>query len=287
MIDLTGMFQQLWERRWWLVLAALFGVSMAGVVGLAMTPVYRATVVLIPARGDSAGLEASMGSLPGSLGSLVGMSGLLNGAAEQRIEEALAVLRSRLFTERFIEEQSLVADLLSRRDGFPSTRWLRQGGRPPTAAEAVRVFNETVRIVSQDRKTNFVTLHIDWTDRERAAALANAQVDMLNSEMRSRAIAKIDATLRHLQQELVNTDVVETRNAINRLVQAQINQRMLADVTPDYSFRVVSEAMVPDWEDRIRPRLAYLMVVGGIAGAAIGILAALFAPSRRMMSRMS
>jgi uncharacterized protein involved in exopolysaccharide biosynthesis len=45
--------------------------------------------------------------------------------------------------------------------------------------------------------------------------------------------------------------------------------------------------MVPDWEDRIRPRLAYLMVVGGIAGAAIGILAALFAPSRRMMSRMS
>lgn len=286
-IDLTGMFQQLWSGRWQIALVSLIGAAIAAVVALTMTPVYRATAVLIPVRADRPGLEGSMASLPGTLGNLIGIPGLTNGAEEQRIEEVLAVLRSRQFTERFIQEESLLPDLAPKWLGVPGMRWLLRGDSQPTPGEAVQVFNETVRIVSRDRMTNLVTLHMDWDDPERAAELANAQVIMLNAEMRSRAIAEIDATLRYLQQELVRTDVIETRNAINRLIQSQINQRILASAKLEYSFRVVSEAMVPDREDKTRPQTAFLVVAGALAGAAIGMLAVLFRSSRRPTSAVS
>jgi uncharacterized protein involved in exopolysaccharide biosynthesis len=286
-IDLTGMFQQLWRGRWWIVLASLIGAAIASVVALTMTPVYRATAVLIPVRADRPGLEGSTASLPGSFGTLIGITELTNGTEEQRIEEALAVLRSRQFTERFIQEESLLPHLLPEWLGVPGIRWLLRGESQPTLGETVQVFNETVRIVSRDRKTNLVTLHMDWADPERAAELANAQVIMLNAEMRSRGLAEIDATLRYLQQELVRTDVLETQNAINRLIQVQTNQRVLANAKLEYSFRVVSEAMVPDREDRTRPQTAFLVVVGAIAGAAIGILAVLFRSSRRSTPAVS
>ena len=93
--------------------------------------------------------------------------------------------------------------------------------------------------------------------------------------MRERAIAKAEASIGFLQKELVNTSDVGTRDAVNRLIEAQVKQRMLASVTREYAFRVVDQAMAPDEKDPIRPVKVILVLLGFVLGVAVGCIAAL------------
>jgi LPS O-antigen subunit length determinant protein (WzzB/FepE family) len=94
---------------------------------------------------------------------------------------------------------------------------------------------------------------------------------MLNEEMRQRAIRQSEASIGFLRNELDATNVMEIREAINRLMEGQIRQRMLANVTQEYAFRVVDRALVPDFTDKVRPKKAIMMLVGGMLGAMLGI----------------
>jgi LPS O-antigen subunit length determinant protein (WzzB/FepE family) len=55
-------------------------------------------------------------------------------------------------------------------------------------------------------------------------------------------------------------------------MEAQMNQRMLANVTEEYAFRVVDKALPPDVDDTIRPRKLQLVVMGAAVGLLIGFL---------------
>jgi uncharacterized protein involved in exopolysaccharide biosynthesis len=150
-------------------------------------------------------------------------------------------------------------------------QWL-PGAKPPTPAQANRLFNKRVRSITQDKKTGLVTVNIDWRDGGLAAQWANALIQRLNSEMRSRAIANADASVGYLEKELQNTNVVTTREAINRLIESQIKRRMLANVTQEYSFRVVDRAMAPDRDDPLWPNKPLLLAAGLLAGGVLGVL---------------
>jgi LPS O-antigen subunit length determinant protein (WzzB/FepE family) len=90
----------------------------------------------------------------------------------------------------------------------------------------------------------------------------------LNAEMRRRAIGKADASIGFLEKELNTTTVVATREAISRLIEVQIKQRMLANVTDEYAFRIVDRALPPDKIDVLKPKKALML----FAGLAVGLL---------------
>src|SRR6185436_1603620 len=148
-----------------------------------------------------------------------------------------------------------------------------------------KYFDRKVRSVSSDKKTGLITLQVDWRDRDQAAEWANDLVRRLNAEMRSRAISKADAAVGYLEKESNTTSTVVTREAIGRLIEAQVKQRMLANVTLEYSFRVVDRALPADKDDPERPKKVVLIVAGVIIGLVLGVLAALIAgwqESRRL-----
>ena len=74
----------------------------------------------------------------------------------------------------------------------------------------------------------------------------------------------------------------EAWEAINRLIEGQIRQRMIASVTQEYAFRVVDRALTPDLSDKVRPKRALMLLGGLIIGGFIGCLWAYFrgAPAR-------
>ena len=100
-------------------------------------------------------------------------------------------------------------------------------------------------------------------------------VARLNADMRRRAIERADASLGFLTKEYESTTVLEARSAINRLMEAQINQRMLANVTSDFAFRVVDRAQVPDRGDKVRPRKLLMLLAGGFLGFLLGVVGVL------------
>jgi LPS O-antigen subunit length determinant protein (WzzB/FepE family) len=58
-------------------------------------------------------------------------------------------------------------------------------------------------------------------------------------------------------------------------MEAQINQRMLANVTQEYAFRTVDRAMPPDPDDVVRPNKVVLAALGPTAGFIFGVIAVL------------
>jgi hypothetical protein len=227
-------------------------------------------------------LAGALGSIA-ELGSPMGANIGLNATGYQ---EALAVLRSRQFTEAFIEDQHLLGELFPRKWDAEHQRW-RGGVVPPTAAQAYKYFDSSIRSIYEDRRTGLITLHIDWRDRAEAAAWANELLRRLNAEMRSRAIRQANASIGYLEKELTSTTVLPTRDAISHLMEAQVNERMLANVTEEYAFRVVDKAMPADRRDVERPKKLILVGVGFVVGTLLGVVAVLVVDGLNRISAVS
>jgi uncharacterized protein involved in exopolysaccharide biosynthesis len=280
-LNLQELFARLWQGRWWIVGSVASSVGAALAVALLSTPVYRATTVLISASTDRAGLGNSLGSALGQLSGVAALAGVNLAPNTAETEEALAVLRSRDFTESFIRDNELMPVLFAKKWDAAKRAWTGAPDQRPTEAQAFRYFDRSVRGVTQDKKTGLIEINIDWKDRDRAAAWANEQVRRLNAEMRRRAIEQADASVGFLQKELGATTVVDTRAAINRLVETQINKRMLANVSQEYAFRVVDRALPPDTEDIVWPKRSLLLLGGMILGLGLGCVLAYLTGGRR------
>jgi uncharacterized protein involved in exopolysaccharide biosynthesis len=278
LIDLYGVLTKLAAKRWWIVSSVVIFTAAFAIAAFVMIPVYRAVTVLIPAgteRGSSA-----LGSTLGQLGGIAALAGINVGSTDTDTEEALAVLRSRQFTESFINDEKLMPKLFAAKWDGISGRW-KTTKSAPTPARAYRHFHRKIRSIGQDKKTGLITVQIEWTDPSEAAAWANELVRRLNEEMRLRAVSRADAYVRYLEKELESTTTVETRAAIGRLIEAQVKQRMLALVSKEYAFRVVDKAMAPDRDDPARPNKLLMFIAGPLTGLVVGAMIVLLYDWRR------
>jgi uncharacterized protein involved in exopolysaccharide biosynthesis len=273
-IDLRRAASVLWSRRWWLVISV--AVFTAGCIAAAflLTPKYRATAVMVAASIDRNGL-GSLGSALGQLGGLATLAGVNIGSGDTQTQEALAVLESREFTEAFIRDEQLMPQFYPDRWDSKARRWKGPQEEWPTLPQGFRYFDTRVREVTRDKTTGLITLEIEWHDPVKAAEWANELVTRVNAEMRTRALESAAASVAYLEKELTSTAVVETRRAVSRLLETQINQRMLANVTQEYAFRVVDRALPPDPKDVASPNRLLLFLLGPLLGLIFGALAAL------------
>jgi uncharacterized protein involved in exopolysaccharide biosynthesis len=278
--DLKAVLTKLWSRRLWILASAVLFATLFGVIAFTMTPVYVSSTVLVPANNDRSGLQSALGSTLGQLSGLAALVGVGVNTGNAQTQEALAVLRSREFTERFIRDENLMPELFRDQWDAANGRWLGEEEDWPTYAQAFKFFHDTVRTVVLTPQTGLVTLSIEWTDPEKCALWANRLVERLNDEVRTRAIENANASIGFLERELQTTGAIETRQAINRLMEVQINQRMLANVTREYAFRVADRALPPDPNDEIRPNKPFLLLLGWMFGIMVGAVVALLAKRR-------
>lgn len=274
-MDLRTLVDVLWARRAWIAACVVSVIAAFACIAFLTKPVYRASVVFISSSDSQRGFGGSLGSALDSLGGLASQAGINLSDSDTATEESLAVLKSRKLTLTFINDLGLMPKLYASKWDTAAKRWQVPVERQPTPAQAYAHFDQDIRTIIRDKKTGLVTLQIDWVDRYEAAAWANDLVKRVNAEMRSRAIAKAQASVGFLENELRVTTDIGTRDAINRLIESQVKQRMVANVTPDYAFRVVDEATAPDLNDPIKPRKFMLLGVSPLVGLALGMASVL------------
>jgi uncharacterized protein involved in exopolysaccharide biosynthesis len=201
--------------------------------------------------------------LPGALGQLGGLASLagvnIGGGGNQ---EPLAVLKSKSFAREFITEQDLMPVLFK---DFKSP-----DGKAPDIRDAVRIF-ETVRTISDDKKTGLVTLGIRWKDPETAANWANALVKRLNERLRVEALAESQRNVDFLQKEMAATSVVSLQQSMGRVLEGEMQKLMLARGNEQFAFKVIDPATPPKQRDA--PKRALIAIVATLAGGFLGLLA--------------
>ena len=258
---------ELARNRGTLLIATLLGIIAFTMFAFLSVRYYRATTVLVAVSADR-GLEGAANAL-GQLSGLASLAGIGPDSHDTAVEEALAIIRSRQFLGAFIHDRGLGEMLQSSAFGLRSLMFWRPP-RPPTVAKAVRRFNSQVLSVTRDRKTSLITVNIDWTDPQEAALWANELIERLNTEMRTRAITTATANLVYLEKERDSTITLGTKESINKLIESQLKERMIATVSREYAFRAVDRAVPPEVDDPVRPNRALLILAGPFVGFSAG-----------------
>jgi uncharacterized protein involved in exopolysaccharide biosynthesis len=268
-MDLRAIFARLRARKWWLIASVVVFTVLFTTLGYVLTPVYRASTLLIPAKPDR-GMDSGGGA--GGIGGVASLVGLNIGGSDSVTEEALAVLKSRQFTEKFIDDLNLMPVLYAKNWDAATGKWKGDEKHQPTPSRAYRYFDKSVRSVAPEKKTSLITMNIDWKDGSAAAQWANELVKRLNLEMRQREMARADSAVGYLEKEFETTTAVATREAIGRLIESQVKQRMLAAVTQEFAFRVIDHAVAPDKDDIHFPNKLLMIVAGPMVGLIFGAM---------------
>jgi uncharacterized protein involved in exopolysaccharide biosynthesis len=268
-LDLRDIVATLWAKRLWIIASVVVFTALFVTAAYVIKPVYRSTTVLVSTSSERSNLSGAVGSALGNMSGLASLAGINLGTGNEGTQEAIAVLRSRDFTQRFIADLKLMPKLWP--EGWDAAgKWQGDPAEQPTLAKANKYFDARIRKIIEDKKTGLVTLHIDWRDPKESADWANELVRRLNEEMRRRAILNSEASVKYLEKELESTSTVGTREAINRLMETQIRQRMLANVTQEFAFRVVDPALPADRDDPLRPQKILLFAAGPALGFVFG-----------------
>jgi LPS O-antigen subunit length determinant protein (WzzB/FepE family) len=270
------------RRRLWILASIVLTTVSLIAAAFIMTPVYRARTVLAPANDMVSG--QMLESMMGQFGGIAALAGIGPGS-DQRTREAMAVLVSRQFTGNFINERNLMPVLYSKKWDATAGRWKGSPTDVPSLPRAAELFDRQIRRAYIDKKSGMLILEIDWKNPRQAADWANDLANRVNAQMRARAIAEANASLSHLERQLVTSEEVELRAAINKLIEAQVKQRMLATVNPEYAFRVIDTATPPDVRDPIRPKKIAFALAGPLLGTLLGVLFVLAANFLRSIRR--
>ncbi|MDH3327377.1 MAG: Wzz/FepE/Etk N-terminal domain-containing protein [Gammaproteobacteria bacterium] len=281
-INLLDYWRTLMRFKWMIVLITFL--SGASAIGAAfnMTPIYRAEIILAPAGEDKNAASA----LSGQFGGLAALAGINIGGGGGEIEQAIATLESRVFTNDFIKQEKLMPILFEKKWDASSKSWIAKKEEDvPTYWDAYKIFNKSIRSITSDKKTGMYTLAIELSDPELASDLANKLVQKINAHQKQAAIIESKKSIAYLESQLNETSVVEMKQAIYRLIEAQTKNIMLANVRDEFVFKVIDPAVVP--EEKIKPKKSLIAVLGVIVGFMLSVFLAFFIAFIRKQKELS
>jgi len=270
-------FSWIWRRRVPIYIGVFAGLCVAGAYYLIAVPKYEAEITVMPV--DDSESEGRLGGLIGQLGGVSSLLGLGLGS-ESAARRNLAVFKSRVFAEQFIQAKSLMPLLFEKRWDANAKTWKNDGKDPPTLTEGVRKL-EKLRTISEDRRAGLVTVSIDWRDPATASRLANDMFSFANQMLRQQAIDESEATIRYLDLQIAQTQAVGVREALSRVLEGQMKTETLARTRSDFAFRIIDPARPPLRRERVSPRLLPTGFTGLIGGALLGLFVSLMMPRYR------
>ena len=259
-------------RYWLMILGVIIVCARAStVVALVMTPVYRSEIQIAPVSEKDG--NSRFAAQLGELGGLAALSGI-NVEQGRKKNESIATLRSRRFTEQFVKDENLLPVLFHDKWDVENQKWIENDPDAiPTLEDAWKLFDKKIRRISEDRKTGLVVLSIEWKDPSEAARWANELVNRVNEVLRKKAAMESENAIGYLQEQLGKTSVVELQQVVNRLIELEMKEVILANITKEYAFRVIDPAVVP--ERPFKPKKVLTVLLGIASGAALGVILAM------------
>jgi len=269
-INLLDYWRILMRFKWFIIFTTLVGGGGTLYFAFQMTPIFRAQLTMAPVGED----KGTASALAGQFGGLASLAGINIGSGGGKTEEAIATLKSRAFTDTFIQEENLIPVLFEDIWDEENKTWKVESKKQiPTSWKAYKVFNG-IRFISQDKESGMYNIAFEWKDPALAAQWANKMIGRINKYQKEIAIIEAKNNIEYLKNELKQTSIVEMRQSIFRLIEAQTKNIMLANVRDEYVFKVIDPAVIP--EDKIKPKKKLMAILGTLVGFMIGVFLAFF-----------
>tara|TARA_B100001250_G_scaffold400967_1_gene412234 strand:- start:2879 stop:3769 length:891 start_codon:yes stop_codon:yes gene_type:complete len=211
---------------------------------------YESNILMVESGGSSVNIPSVIGGLLGSAGGGGGGDTLTVSAPD--LEHALAILRSRQFLEKYIQENNLMPTLM---------------GAEVEEGEGLTDLLVGYKLIegAMDVQTSglLIEMTITWGDPRFATTLANGLIERVNEYMRKEALEESSKSIEFLQKELNSKDA-NTKLILSKLIEKQMQSMVLANVRDEYVFKVVDPAFIPD--EAAGPQRRLITAFGGILG---------------------
>lgn len=243
-VDSGSLTRVLWRGKLVIITSTLLCGAAAFGVSELFPRQYKATVLISPVVRDSR--QAILGGRLGNLAGLAELAGIADTASGSRAE-AIATLQSEVLTEKYIRDNNLLPVLYAKIWDADKKLWLETDPKKiPTPWKANRYFAKTIRTVTENRRTNLVTMNITWTDPVVAAKWANDLVQLTNDYLRQIAIEQSETNLEYLAEQAAKTTDFGMKNTIYGLMEVELRNAMMAKGDHHFALKVLDPAVPPE-----------------------------------------
>jgi uncharacterized protein involved in exopolysaccharide biosynthesis len=200
----------------------------------------------------------------------------------------MQLMKSRSFIGDFVERHDILPELMaveswdagsgdlvfdSEAYDAASKTWVRDVEPPklpqPSMLEAHEEFMGVLG-VSEDKQTGYVTISIEHHSPTIAAQWVNWLVEDINTVVKAQDVDEATKSIEYLTQQIANTSLADLQAMFFELIQSQTETVMLAEVRPEYVFKTIDPAVVP--EEKSKPSRALICVLGTLLGGMLGVV---------------
>jgi uncharacterized protein involved in exopolysaccharide biosynthesis len=257
------------KREWRPILGIFLAVTLTAVVAAFTLPKRYEGAVLISYVSEDAS-TTGLAALAGQFGGLASLAGINLTASQTLRTESIATLGSRQFSIAFIERHGLMPVLFPDLWDAAAGKWAVPESEIPTVSETFETFDTDMRRINEDKATGLITVAIRGSEPDRVAEWANALVAEADSQLRQRVLRDSQFTIAFLEKELAENNVLEVRQAVARVLEAEINKATLANGRAEYAFRVVDPAVKPEADEFVWPNRPLIIALGLVLGLGLG-----------------
>ena len=285
-IDLQELFSVLLEGRWIIVSLTAF-ISIVGVIySLSLPNIYQSNAMLVPVSSSS-GISGALGSYSGLAG-LAGIN-LSSGDDEGNSAKAFEKINSLSFFENNILPNIHLPDLMAVKFWNSKTNtlafdesifdtnsgtWIRDFSYPnqqiPSAQESFVVFKTRHLILSEDKRSGFITLSI----KHQSPIVAKQWVELIFNEINAfyRQKDKIEGrkAIDYLNQQISMTGFSEIKQVLAQLLQEETKKLTLIEANENYVFDYIDPPAV--MEKKSEPKRALICILSALLGGMLSIV---------------
>ena len=260
-----------------LVVFFFLGLILSYSISLFISDKYKSETILV--------IQSSYGNNPSNLasnyGNLAGLAGIdLSVNGSDKSLEGIELMNSLGFFEKLSKNHNLLFSLMAV-DGWDKKnnilkiddeiydddkkQWVSKlpfskNGKPSLQTahkEFIKRFS-----ASKEFDTGFVRISFIHYSPFESKRIVNAIIKEINEISKQDEIIKGKSSLKFLRNELNNSQYIEIKNALNRLIEKQLERIMIANSSVNFLFETLSPPFAPEEKDS--PNRSLFVVVGVI-----------------------
>jgi hypothetical protein len=233
------LLEAIWINKFLIIIFPLLVGSITALYTLTLPNMYRAEVLLASSESKSQNMSAA------STG-LAALAGVSLQSTDNKTLIGMETLKSRKFISEFLIRHEALPALMAPISWNSEEDILEVGEYHGSIQQATKRFMAIFSAVKLSRNTPFVLLNIEHISPTQGRDWLEAMVKDLNQFLSERDLAEVENSIKYLQEQINKTNVSDLQQLFYSMIEAQTGKAMLAEVRPEYVFRVIDPAIAPE-----------------------------------------
>ena len=257
-INLVKEIKFLKKSKGLLIFLSLFSALIFGFYSMTLPEKYLSKVIMVPSEEI-----ANSQSLNG-ISNITSTFGLSSQKGPSKLSVSLAIMNSRSFLNSYAKNFGIEKFLFPDDWDNLNKKWKDK----PPKSESIAKKISSLFIVKENR--DVYTLEFEWTDPDQAAEWANNLIKYLNGYINKQDKETGEIKISFLESQLKKSEFTNINNILFRMIEEQIKKNMLADISDEYVFKILDEA-IPTYSNH-KPRKLQIIFLGFFVGLIFGVI---------------